>query len=80
MAQYKNGSKHVLRAGIAIGAIGIMMFSLAACKEEGDITPGPTAKPEQPSVIVNNEALPPEHTIVVSGYGVVTVEPNFATI
>ena len=80
MAQYKNGSKHVLRAGIAIGTIGIMMFSLAACKEEGDITPGPTAKPEQPTVIVNNEALPPEHTIVVSGYGVVTVEPNFATI
>jgi hypothetical protein len=31
-----------------------MLFALAACKEEGDITPGPTAKPEQPTVIVNN--------------------------
>lgn len=80
MTQHAKESKQVLRAGVAIGLIGILMFSLTACKEEGDITPGPTAMPEQPSVIVNNEALPPEHTIVVSGYGVVTVEPDFATI
>lgn len=70
----------LLRASIAIGVMLLLLFSLAACKEEGDITPGPTAKPEQPTVIVNNEALPGDHTIVVSGYGVVTVEPDFATI
>jgi uncharacterized protein YggE len=58
----------------------LFAFSLAACKEEGDITPAPTARPEQPTVIVNNEAIPPDHTIVVSGYGVVTVEPDVATI
>ena len=80
MALHTKEHKHILRASVVIGLIGILMFSLAACKEEGDITPGPTAKPEQPSVIVNNEALPPEHTVVVSGYGVVTVEPDFATI
>ena len=72
--------KQILRAGIAIAMTLLVAFSLAACKEEGDITPGPTAKPEQPTVIVNNEAIPPDHTIVVSGYGVVTVEPDFATI
>ena len=80
MFQYTKEHKRFLRIGVAIGLVGALMFSLAACKEEGDITPGPTAKPEQPSVIVNNEALPPEHTILVSGYGVVTVEPDFATI
>ena len=80
MTRITKTSKYILRAGIVLGLMGSLMFSLAACKEEGDITPGPTAKPEQPNVIVNNEALPPEHTIVVSGYGVVTVEPDFATI
>jgi len=72
--------KHILRLIVSIGLAFLLLFSLAACKEEGDITPGPTAKPEQPMVIVNNEALPEVHTIVVSGYGVVTVEPDFATI
>lgn len=57
-----------------------LLFSCAACKEEGDITPGPTAKPEQPTVIVNNESPQADQTVVVSGYGVVTVEPDFATI
>jgi uncharacterized protein YggE len=72
--------KLVLRAGIAAILTLAMLFSFAACKEEGDITPGPTAKPEQPTVIVNNEAIPESSTIVVSGYGAVTVEPDFATI
>lgn len=58
----------------------LIVFSLAACKEESDITPGPTAVPEQPNVIVNNEAVEPDHTIVVSGYGEVLAEPDIATI
>ena len=72
--------KKLVRAIIGAALILLLSFSLAACKEEGDITPGPTAKPEQPTVIVNNEAPKDAHTIVVSGYGVVTVEPDFATI
>lgn len=80
MLQYTNTSKKMFRAMVCIALILLLAFSLAACKEEGDITPGPTAKPEQPTVIVNNEAPKDEHTIVVSGYGVVTVEPDFATI
>jgi uncharacterized protein YggE len=36
--------------------------------------------PEQPNVIVNNEAIEPDHTIVVNGHGEVTAEPDFATI
>ncbi len=65
---------------MSLALIALLMLSLAACKEEGDITPGPTAKPEQPTVIVNNESPKEDHTVVVSGYGVVTVEPDFATI
>jgi hypothetical protein len=72
--------KKILRASFAACMVLLLAFSLAACKEEGDITPAPTAKPEQPTVIVNNEAIPPEHTIEVSGYGVVIVEPDVATI
>lgn len=78
--QQKKQKNTILRAGIAAILTLTMLVSLAACKEEGDITPGPTAKPEQPTVIVNNEAIPEPRTIVVSGYGVVTVEPDFATI
>ena len=57
-----------------------LIFPLAACKEEGDIVPGPTAKPEQPTVIVNNEAQEQKHTIVVNGNGEVIAVPDFATI
>ncbi|MDP3446913.1 MAG: SIMPL domain-containing protein [Eubacteriales bacterium] len=80
MHQNTGAKKTILRASIAAGMVLLFAFSLAACKEEGDITPAPTARPEQPTVIVNNEAIPPDHTIVVSGYGVVTVEPDVATI
>ena len=80
MEQINRNTKRILRGMIAALLVLAMLFALAACKEEGDITPGPTAKPEQPTVIVNNEALPEARTIVVSGYGVVTVEPDFATI
>lgn len=72
--------KRLARVLVGLALAFVFMFALTACKEEGDITPGPTAKPEQPTVIVNNEALPEAHTIVVSGYGAVTVEPDFATI
>ena len=57
-----------------------LVFPLAACKEEGDIVPGPTAKPEEPTVIVNNEAQEPNHVIVVNGNGEVIAVPDFATI
>lgn len=72
--------KRLVRVLICLALVLVFMLALTACKEEGDITPGPTAKPEQPTVIVNNEALPEARTIVVSGYGLVTVEPDFATI
>ena len=80
MRQNSNQTKNLIRAIACVTFTLLFGFSLAGCKEEGDITPGPTAKPEQPTVIVNNEALPEAHTIIVSGYGVVTVEPDFATI
>ena len=57
-----------------------LALPLAGCKEEGDIVPGPTAKPEQPNVIVNNEAATPERAIVVNGMGEVIAAPDFATI
>ncbi len=57
-----------------------LVLSLGACKEEGDITPAPTAKPEDPTVIVNNEAVEPDRTIAVGGYGEVIAEPDFSTI
>lgn len=80
MKQNARNKKRILRGFVAALLAFAMLFALAACKEEGDITPGPTAKPEQPTVIVNNEALPEARTVVVSGYGAVTVEPDFATI
>ena len=57
-----------------------MMLAFAACKEQEDITPGPTAKPQQPTVIVNNEAKESEHYIEVGGFGEVIAEPDFSTI
>jgi len=69
-----------IRLILCAAVIVLMLGTLAACKEQSEITPGPTAKPEQPTVIVNNEAVEPDHTIVVSGYGEVIAEPNFATI
>ena len=69
-----------IRLILCAAVIVLMLGTLAACKEQSEITPGPTAKPEQPTVIVNNEAVEPDHTIVVSGYGEVIAEPDFATI
>ena len=69
-----------IRLILCAAVIVLMLGTLAACKEQDDIVPGPTAKPEQPNVIVNNEAVEPDHTIVVSGYGEVIAEPDFATI
>ena len=69
-----------IRLILSAAVIVLMLGTLAACKEQDDIVPGPTAKPEQPNVIVNNEAVEPDHTIVVSGYGEVIAEPDFATI
>lgn len=59
-------------------AVGLAAF--AGCKEAGDITPVPTAQPDQPTVIVNNEQATQEHTIVVSGYGEVIASPDFSTL
>ena len=69
-----------MRLMLAVLITTALVFPLAACKEEGDIVPGPTAKPEQPTVIVNNEAQEPKNTIVVNGNGEVTAVPDFATI
>ncbi len=69
-----------IRLILCAAVIVLLLGTLAACKEQDDIVPGPTAKPEQPNVIVNNEAVEPDHTIVVSGYGEVIAEPDFATI
>ena len=72
--------KKTIRFVLCAAMIVLMIGTLAACKEESEIVPGPTTKPEQPNVIVNNEAVEPDHTIVVSGYGEVIAEPDFATI
>ena len=54
--------------------------ALAGCKAESEITPGPTAKPEQPTVIVNNDMEKDAHTIAVNGFGEVIAAPDFSTI
>lgn len=58
----------------------LLTGAFAACKEEGDITPAPTAKPEQASVIVNNQIGSGEHTIIVNGFGEMIAVPDFSTI
>jgi uncharacterized protein YggE len=72
--------RRIVQIAVCIALVLVMMFAFAACKEEGDITPGPTAKPEQPTVIVNNEAEEREHYIEVGGFGEVIAEPDFSTI
>jgi len=73
-----NRNRMLKTAGIFLSLVCVV--ALFGCKEEGDITPGPTAKPEQPTVIVNNEADGGEHTIVVNGFGEVIAAPDFSTI
>lgn len=76
MNQRKN---RLLKAALAL-VLAAVMLPFAACKAEDDITPGPTAQPEQPDVIVNNELAPDEHTIQVTGSGEVIAAPDFSTI
>ena len=40
--------KKTARMLASLAIAGLLIFSLAACKEESEITPGPTAVPEQP--------------------------------
>ena len=80
MKQNKITFSRATRLMLALLMTTALIFPLAACKEEGDIVPGPTAKPEQPTVIVNNEAQEQKHTIVVNGNGEVIAVPDFATI
>ena len=80
MKQKKPDRRAFIRAIVCAALTIAALFAFAACKEEGDITPGPTAKPEQPTVIVNNEAEEKEHMIEVGGYGEVIAEPDFSTI
>lgn len=80
MRQNTATTNRTVRLLISLLLVTLIVFSFAACKEESEIVPGPTAKPEQPNVIVNNEAVEPDHTIVVNGHGEVTAEPDFATI
>lgn len=72
-------SNWLLKAALAL-VLAAVMLPFAACKAEDDITPGPTAQPEQPDVIVNNELAPDEHTIQVAGRGEVIAAPDFSTI
>ena len=60
--------------------LGLSAFCAFGCKAQDDITPGPTPKPVAPEVIVNNQGLPPEHVIEVTGYGEVIAAPDYATI
>ena len=61
-----------------LALVGIAAF--AGCKAESEITPGPTAKPEQPNVIVNNDMAKDVHTISVNGFGEVIAVPDISTI
>ena len=63
-----------------------VLFALVAfacafgCKAEDDIGPIPTPVPASPDVVVNQELVPPEHTIEVTGYAKVSATPDYATI
>lgn len=70
----------LLKAGALAAAALMLALGCAACKAEGDITPAPTAQPDEPDVIVNNELAPNEHTIEVAGSGKVIAAPDFSTI
>ncbi len=80
METKKTNRKQIARIVAAAVLAILMTVTFGACKEEGDITPGPTAKPDDPTVIVNNEAPKQEDTISVSGYGEVKAAPDFSTI
>lgn len=68
------------KTALCLGAAFLFALGGLACKAEDDITPGPTAQPSEPDVIVNNEAAAAEHTIIVSGDGEVIAAPDFSTI
>ena len=70
----------VRKTAVCLAAVLAGAFLLSACKAEGDITPGPTAQPDQPDVIVNNELAPNEHTVEVIGSGLVIAVPDYSTI
>jgi len=63
---------------VTLALVGLTAF--AGCKADSEITPGPTAKPEQPTVIVNNDLEKDTHTIAVNGFGEVIAVPDFSTI
>ena len=72
----REGWKKIFSLVLALASVA----AFAGCKAESEITPGPTAKPEQPTVIVNNELEKDVHTIVVNGFGEVIAVPDFSTI
>lgn len=73
-------SRALIRTAVCLSFLLAGAALLSACKAEDDITPGPTAKPIQPNVIVNNELAPNEHTIEVAGSGLVIAVPDYSTI
>ena len=75
-------NKHMrwVRTAACVAAALALALACTACKAEDDITPGPTAQPDQPDVYVNNELVADEHTIAVVGSGVVIAAPDFSTI
>jgi len=68
------------KTAVCLGAALMLTFGALGCKADDDITPGPTAQPDEPDVIVNNEVKADEHTIIVVGDGEVIAAPDFSTI
>ncbi len=68
------------KAAVCLGAALVFALGGLGCKAEDEITPGPTAQPDEPDVIVNNEVKADEHTVTVVGDGEVIAAPDFSTI
>ena len=71
----------MMKRGLPVLLSGALCILCAfGCKAEDDIQPIPTPAPQAPDVVVNQELLPPEHSIFVTGYGKVIATPDYATI
>jgi uncharacterized protein len=80
LSNYTKGNKRTFFKFVSFALALASIAAFAGCKAESEITPGPTAKPEQPNVIVNNDMEKDVHTISVNGFGEVIAVPDFSTI
>ena len=80
MNNYTKGNRKNIYPLLSFAFVLIGIAALTGCKAESEITPGPTAKPQQPTVIVNNDMEKDTHTIAVNGFGEVIAVPDFSTI